>query len=312
MPLLRVAVVGREARLHKSTASLGPTLRRALAGDGPVMILIHGFKFDPTIQGRDPHRHIFGYAPKGDFKAVSWPRQLGFGRGNANEGLCIAFGWAARGWFWDVYREAALAGAALAGMVARIRRLAPDRPVHILAHSLGARVALAALPHLGPGDIARMILLGGCEFESRAARMLDTGAGRSAEVINVTSRENDFYEFMFERLIRPDHWRDRGIGPGLRGGRPNWADLQIDHPEAQRALASLGFPIKDERFRVCHWSTYNRRGLMPFYAALLRQPRALPLAVLRAHLPEQEPRYRQFLALPDLPPVLPSRIRRPS
>ena len=312
MPMLRVAVTDTEPQLYKSEAPLAPALRQGLRGDGPVMILIHGFKFDPGIHGHDPHRHIFGYAPKGNFKAVSWPRHLGFGTGSSREGLCIAFGWPARGWFWDAYRKAEQASIALAALIAHIKEIAPHRPIHIMAHSLGARVCLGALPQLSPGNIRRAIFLGGCEYEQRAARAMESPAGRAAEILNITSRENDFYELMFERLILPEHWRDRGIGLGLRQARANWLDIQIDHPETRRTLSDFGLPIAETRHRICHWSTYNRRGVLRFYAELLRRPHTLPLAVLRARLPRQEPRYSRLLALPDLPQLLPSRAKRTS
>ncbi|MEL6915710.1 MAG: alpha/beta hydrolase [Pseudomonadota bacterium] len=312
MPLLRVSVVDGEARLHKSPAPLRPALRRGLAEDGPVMILIHGYKFDPAQTAKDPHAHIFGYAPKGDFKAVSWPAHLGFGRSDGREGLCIAFGWPARGWFWDVYEEAARASRALAALVREIRALSPRRPVHILAHSLGARVGLGALPHLAEGDIGRAIMLGGCEYVSRAEAALDSSAGRSAEILNVTSRENDVYELLFERLVRPARLSDRGIGMGLKAPRPNWVDIQIDHPDTRRLLAAFGLPIAEGRHRVCHWSTYNRRGVMRFYAECLRHPRTLSLPTLAARLPGQEPRFSRLVTLPGLPALLPTGLSRPS
>ena len=79
-----------------------------------------------------------------------------------------------------------------------IQRLAPGRPVDLIAHSLGARVALAALPHLeaAPG---RVILLGAAEYDARAREALDALISPSPpQVYNVTARANDPYDFAFE------------------------------------------------------------------------------------------------------------------
>jgi pimeloyl-ACP methyl ester carboxylesterase len=45
-------------------------------------------------------------------------------------------------------------------------------PVHIVAHSLGARVALTALETAPPAVIRRMILMSGAEYRGAAERAL--------------------------------------------------------------------------------------------------------------------------------------------
>ena len=86
-------------------------------------------------------------------------------------------------------------GARLAELVALLQRLAPGRPVDLLAHSLGARVALAALPHLGqapgPGDPARRRRVrrpGAASSCARPARRCPP------QIYNVTARANDLYD----------------------------------------------------------------------------------------------------------------------
>ncbi|MEM9855039.1 MAG: alpha/beta hydrolase [Pseudomonadota bacterium] len=311
MPLLRVAVRGNAPRAHKTGAHIAPVLRHRLTQGGPIVILVHGYKFDPAHAGHDPHNHIFGEAAKSTFKAVSWPRQLGFNTGRPGEGLCIGFGWPARGWFGDVCEKALAAGEALAALISEIRGLAPERPVHLLAHSLGARVALAATALLRSGDLGRVILLSGAEFQSNARDALYGPAGRAAEWFNITSRENDVFDMLFEKFARaPDAEARAGIGLGLGKAMPNWVDIQIDHPDTARFLSSLGFPLAEERRRVCHWSTYNRDGVMRFYAGLIRSPESLPLAALRIRVAAQEPRFTQLLSMPALPPLFPFGMRR--
>jgi pimeloyl-ACP methyl ester carboxylesterase len=247
----------------------------------PVLILLHA----------DPHRNILSATSAR--RAPSWPRRMGFGRGQP--GLCIAFGWEAGGTLWRAYAEAGRAGVALAALIGHIRAL-HDGPVSIMAHSLGARVALAALPLLAAGAVARMVLLAGAEFRACAQVALATPAGRSAEVLNVTSRENDIYDFLFERLLAPLS-RSPALGAGL--DLPCCLTLQIDAADHRAGLRRLGFRTADAARRVCHWSAYLRPGLFPLYRTFLLAPGTLPMPLLRGILPDhQAPRWSRLLALP--------------
>lgn len=306
MPLIHVNAGPGGPVLHDSQDTLASTLPDLAEGHGPVILMVHGFKYAPGHARECPHRHIFSLAPERTcFKVCSWPAGLGFGTDAPDEGLGIGFGWQARGTIWRAYAEAAEAGTHLARLVAMLRRAAPDRPIHAVAHSLGARVVLSALHHLSTGAFGRIILLAGAEFGQRAAQALDTPAGRSAEVINITSRENDFYDFLLECLITPPTRGDRSLGLALPTG-PNILNLQMDHPGTLTALEHAGFPIAAPLARICHWSPYTRPGVFPLYDSLLRRASDLPLAPLRRSLPAaSEPRWSRILSLPDIRLPLP-------
>lgn len=263
-------------------AALGRSLAN-LPAEAPVMILLHGYRYSPSRSKSDPHRFIFSLAA--DLRTQSWPRRLGFGRSLATpaRGLCVAFGWEAGGSLWRAYAEAGRAGQALAGLIRQIRAHHAG-PLHLIGHSLGARVALAALPGLGPGDVNRMVLMAGAEFRDVATAALHTAAGRGCEVLNVTSRENDIFDFALERLLSPFALGPRVLGAGLN--LPQVVTVQIDHDDHREALRRLGFPTLSRRRLMCHWSSYTRPGLFPLYRAFLRRPDSLPLSVLRATLPE--------------------------
>ena len=144
------------------------------------MVLIHGYKFHPDAPEADPHRSLFSHRPEGDWRIRSWPEGLGFAEDDGETGLCIGFAWPAsaphlaslvatgRNGFARVYQRAGAFGARLAELVALLQRLAPERPVDILAHSprrpRGAR-GFAASGDRAPG---RIILLGAAEFDDRA------------------------------------------------------------------------------------------------------------------------------------------------
>lgn len=290
------------------TGAPDAALAQALARspDGPIVILIHGYKFSPDRPKADPHRHILALQPRTDCpRAVSWPRHLGFGQGRINEGLCLSFGWQARGMLWRAYRTAGTAGVALARLVARIHALAPGRRVDLVAHSLGARVFLSALPEIPAAAIGRAILIAAAEVQQRAEAALACPAGRAVEVFNITSRENDIYDFIVEWMIAPHRFGARALGHGLSTPVGNWLDLQMDDPRTLAALRGFGFRIAPAHRRICHWSGYLRPGMFPLYRALLRDREALPLSSLRAALPtDLSPRWSRLLARrTGLPPL---------
>lgn len=300
MPLLQIDATPLGPCLHNAAHPLLPALRRALARPGPVIIMTHGFKFAPGHPLSCPHAHILSLDPKiQSWKAKSWPRGLGFGTENPQEGLAIAFGWTGRGTIWQAYARAEAAGLCLADLVSMIRQVSPSRAVHIVAHSLGARVALGALPHLSPGAIGRVLLLNGAEFGASARAAIESPAGQSAEIISVTTRENDLFDFLLERLISAPERGDRSLAQALPR-QSNTLTVQLDHPETLAALERSGFRVAQGRARFyCHWSTYLRDGLFEFYRALLRRPEDHTLARLRAQLPQQpDPRWSRVVPWP--------------
>jgi pimeloyl-ACP methyl ester carboxylesterase len=292
MPVLRINATTAGLTLHGTTGPASVRFENATAQTGPAIIMLHGYKYAPGVDGRCPHRKIFGH------ENDNWPAQLGFGDDRGDEGLGIALGWYARGHLRAVHERAARMGASIALIVSLLRGHAPRRPVHIIAHSLGSEAALNALPHLPRGSVDRMVLLTGASYAGRAREMLDTDAGRSAEILNVTSRENDLFDAAFEHLVGSDRRRDRAIGQGIDA--PNVASIQIDCPQTLRGLDAMGFPIAPPDRRICHWSSYRRQGVMALYKTFLRAPETLPLEVLAKALPAQiAPRWSRLLSLPQ-------------
>lgn len=297
VPLIRVNARGRDPVLPGTGGCALPWLAEAAAGTGPIILMLHGYKFHPGHPVHCPHGHIF--APQDGNpcpKAVSWPARLGYGRGDPDEGLAVAFGWAARGRLRTVYDSAAEAGFALAKAVRTLRAAAPTRPIHAMGHSMGARVILQALPHLARGDLGRLVLLAGAEYRSAAETALDTPAGRSAEVINVTSRENDLFDFMFERLVPAPRPGDAALGAGLTPSDTRLT-LPIDNPGLLDLLARRGIAIEPPHAVICHWSAYRRAGVFDLYETLFRRPEVLPLATLATALPQADtPRWSRLRA----------------
>lgn len=289
-------------------AVLAPALA-ALAPGAPVVVLVHGYKFSPERSADDPHRTLYADRPaEGSWKAPSWPAGLGFAPDDPAGGLCVGFGWNAvephlasliatgRSGFARVYDRAGETGPLLAGLLRRLAALAPERVVDILAHSLGARVALAALPHVevAPG---RMVLLGAAEFDARAREALDAcHAPRKPAVYNVTARANDAYDLAFETFAPRRDWGERALGLGLRTPPPCWLDLQLDRADVTDWINAQGVALRPAEARLCHWSFYTRPGAFEVYQAILRRRPGWDLGSLRSALAfaSQEPRWSRF------------------
>ncbi|QUS34889.1 hypothetical protein [Falsirhodobacter algicola] len=252
--------------VERDTGALAEALTW-LPSDAPITILIHGYRYAPHQPHDDPHAGILG--PQG------WARRLNEGRGAP--GLCIGLGWDGSGTIWQAHRRAEKAGRALAALIRRIGH--HDGPVGIMAHSLGARVALSALPHLPRHAVARMVLLQGAEFCDTAETAL---AEAGTEVLNITSRENDGYDMLFETLVAPLSGR-RTVSTLPSG--PRTVTVQIDDPRHRAALDRLGIPTRPPQRRICHWSGYLRPGMFRLYRRFLLTPAALPLPLLRAAVP---------------------------
>lgn len=276
MPLLHHTAAAPDfCALHHALATLAP--------GAPVIVMVHGYKFSPGDQRFCPHGDILSLTPKRRARAVSWPRHLGVGRSGAGpEPLCIAFGWNSRGTIWRAWRAARRAGADLAALLTAIQAHGRG-PTGVIAHSLGARVALYAMRRAPARSIGRTVLIAGAAFRGNAQRAMASAAGQTAEVLNVTSSENAFYDTVFEVAV--GHGR-RSVGRGLQGALPRWLDLPIDTQATRDGLSALGHRIGLPERRMCHWSGYLRPGMFGLYRRWLTGPAALPLGVLAAHLPE--------------------------
>jgi pimeloyl-ACP methyl ester carboxylesterase len=255
---------------------------RALPQGTPVVVLIHGYRYAPDVAGHCPRETLYA--------RTGWPGQLAI-----SDALVIGFCWNARGTIWHAWSAAERAGVALAGLMA-----AGGRPIDVVAHSLGARVALIAAGLAPAGTAGRLILLAAAAFRGEAQAVLSTPGGRAIETFNVTSRENDIFDLLLEGCIR-----DRSgpaLGSGLGEWRRNWLDIRIDRAEVRAALGLLGFQIPGPGRAACHWSGYLRPGLFPFYAALIRDRALLPLPLLASLLPDETPAQtdRRWRGLPQV------------
>jgi pimeloyl-ACP methyl ester carboxylesterase len=237
---------------------------------GAVTIMIHGYRFCPFgPPEHSPHRHILSLAPEREcWKAISWPKHLNLDR---PEALGIALGWSARGMLGTAYHQAERTGGSLAHVARIIASRRPKLPVHVVAHSLGARVVLAALRQLPAGALSHIILLSGAEYRNYARQVSTTAAGCTARILNVRSRENLPFDAAFRSLVRPSSWTDLPLSAGMDGRQSNWVDLSIDCPRHRSQLLEAGFRLRQPNTRFCHWSGYMRPGVFRLYRAFLSE-----------------------------------------
>lgn len=296
MPILRLNVGPAGPTLHGSPASAMWAINSAASGSGPVIVMIHGFKYDPECARHSPHSSIFATTKRPVLhNKVQWLHHLGFGCNDTDEGLAIAFAWRARCSLWQAQQSARLAGQQLADVIRVIRSRAAHRPIHAVTHSMGSEVIFEALHKLPANSIARIVTITGASYASRAITALQqTDAGRTVQLINVTSRENDPFDFLFESVTRPPKNGDRAIGRGLN--LRNAVTLQLDCPETLALLPRFGGQVAAPTRRICHWSCYTRPGALRFYAHAFRNPHAVPLEALRQAFPSgTTPRWSKIL-----------------
>lgn len=296
---------------------------RGVPHGAPVTALIHGYRYTwrlaPAPACACPHERLYRTDPIAPCARrrphrAAWPERLGFSSGDPSDGLCIAFGWEARperlslSSFAAIYDGAAAAGRALARVAGALARLRPDLELDVMAHSLGARVALGAMrvrPELSYG---RIIFLGAAEYAGIARQTLeclDRGGGR-ASFYHVIGRANDLFDALFSLAApRPPQRGDRVLGvAGLGRDDPDWIDMQLDHPQMAAWLARRGHALSRAGARVSHWHFYADPGAMDFYRAILRErPLHAPAVLRRAGLPPCiEPRWSRLA-----PVLLPGR-----
>lgn len=247
-----------------------------LAPGAPIVIMVHGFRYCPNDPENDPHQQILSPRPTLDhWKVVSWPRKM---RLRGDQGLVIGYGWSARGTIWQAYGAAGQTGVRLARLITQLRAHAPNRAIHLMGHSLGARVCVTALDHAPIGAVRRAILISPAMFAQEAR----TGALSRTEVISILGRENTAFDMML-RAVMPHKGATLG-----RGGpdHANWLDLRLDCSRAQAALRLLGHRVVPAQRRVCHWSGYLRPGVWGVYRALVKRPEQTPLPYLRMVMDE--------------------------
>ncbi len=259
----------------------------------PVVVMVHGYQFDPS-KGIDalpdsPFGTIYGLPPAVN-ACLSWlplvgecdatggslaENAVGFCyKSDSGSGEFTRAGWD-NSYQYAVFDQAPLASRALASILAQLGTRAIT--LRVLAHSLGTRTfsqAIGLLRGQWPANLDRAVLLDGAEFSVDAAANF---AGCSFDVINIANRTDQVLLAGGQKACHPMRQNNslpaRNIGFDGLGTIDRWLDLQLDNPALVTWFAENHAPT-DTSYKVDahaletshpfaqfdHWCCYTNEG----------------------------------------------------
>jgi len=177
---------------------------------------------------------------------LDWPHPDVLQQAREQVGLAITLNWPAKARFFGVvpdvnqlYVDAGNAAPALAWLINLLGKLAPDKQIDMIAHSLGARVGLQTLPYLRQGNLARFVGLAAVEFSAYTLMALQAPIARDISFYNVTSAKPSLFHHMMHHLGPRPGPADGLLCRGFAFPRANWIDICLEKPAVQRPLTDL-------------------------------------------------------------------------
>ena len=244
-----------------------------------IIIMINGFDYDPTEHSDDnPHQTLFR----------EWGERVQTLAGDDWE--CFGFGWYSaelepsswlggliRG-YWNPYRWGwELAGQA-AGILAKAiqsRLDGSNAEICIIAHSLGARVALSALAQLPSDSVMRVLLLNGSSY-SQSSKVIATYT--DSHVLNVIVKADDVLNKLGS-VFAPEAFIEAVVGQsGIENPPVNWLDICLDDPDVQARATACGYDnIRGDNPNniADHWYSYTHADNWPLFCDFLGGTRSL-------------------------------------
>lgn len=258
-----------------------------LDDNAPVVIMVHGFLFDPKQSisplpkdTDNPHGRMYHFIADDEVEEIrhhtsSWPLGLGFMPDDVEgrDGLAIAFGWLSqpgfasslihhfKNFYSRAYENAGEAAWLLANIIHVLQQQLPGKQIELFCHSLGSRVvvrALALLAKHAPQHlhlVDRVILLGGAEYVVEAQlmmrRMMALPTAVRPSFYNIVSRENDVLDKLGENFGPRTFGSSQVIGHnGIDSSVccEEWMDIQIDNADVMAWMqAQHGLTISGDR-----------------------------------------------------------------
>ena len=228
--------------------------------DAPIIVMLHGQGFDPCIARVDPFRSIFAYDPYGDrirdyWRLQSWAHRF---KCAPQKSMMIGYGWQAHSTDFvmsanvnAVARNAVMEAQQFGAFVQRLNAITPQRPVHVIAHGMGAKLALRSLETTPKMRIKRLIMLNGQGLITDGLLAMNAKAGQKTEFYNIYERSTARLRFI-DRHCEKAGPIDHILALGFPFQRHRWVDIPLadrigmfnlfkEHPKFSRRPCAKSF-----------------------------------------------------------------------
>ncbi len=138
------------------------------------------------------------------------------------------------------YDKAGLESAGLAYLINRLRQISPDSPVDVVAHRLGARVALMAVRKARSKMWRRLLLSNAFEFSAPTLLSLDCPMGTHLSCYNIVAKNHSLTPFLFDRFGPKPGPADRAICYGYKFAHSNWSESPEFSVAADKMMLEMG------------------------------------------------------------------------
>ena len=193
---------------------------------------IEQFSNPPRISIQLPAHHQatpFALQPKDNNTLVIDFRWLGYATG-----LCALPDMQAP------YDKAGLEANGLACLIDQLRITSPDSPVDVVAHRLGARVAIMAVKTARSKMWRRLLLSNALEYSARTLAALDCPMGAHLACYNIVAANHSLTPFLFDRFGPKPGPADRAICYGYKFPHSNWVEVPEHSAEAVALMLEMG------------------------------------------------------------------------
>ncbi len=138
------------------------------------------------------------------------------------------------------YEKAGLEAKGLATLINDLREISPDCPVDVVAHRLGARVALMAVRTARSKMWRNLLLSNAFEYSARTLLSLDCPMGKHLSINNLITQHPNVPAYVFNRFGPKPGPADRAICFGYKFAHSNWKETPDNTPEATQLLLKMG------------------------------------------------------------------------
>ena len=142
--------------------------------------------------------------------------------------------------FITPYEKAGLEADGLAMLINGLRQIAPDCPIDVVAHRLGARVALMAVRSSRSKMWRNLLLSNAFEYSARTLLALDCQMGKHLSIKNLIVQNVNITALFFDRFGPKPGPADRAICFGYKFAHTNWSEISDTSEAATQSMLDMG------------------------------------------------------------------------